>query len=60
MQVPVDVTEEMRREAESRGIPLVDYVDMLISRGRQALQEEGSVTGAIERIRALRAAASRP
>ena len=55
MQVSVDVTDEMRREAESRGLAIIDFVEMLIEKGRQALQEGAAVTSAIERIRALRA-----
>jgi hypothetical protein len=55
MQVSVDVTDEMRREAEGRGLPIVDYVELLIEKGRNALTEGGVVSSAIERIRALRA-----
>ena len=54
MQIPVEVTDEMRREAESRGLPLIDYVDYLVARGRRALQDESALNGAIERIRMLR------
>lgn len=34
MQVPVEVSVEVRQEAESRGLPVIDYVEMLIERGR--------------------------
>jgi hypothetical protein len=44
----------MRREAESGGMPLIDYVDFLIAKGRQAMVEGKAVSSAIERIRALR------
>jgi hypothetical protein len=54
MQVSVDVTDEMRREAESRGMPIIDYVDFLIAKGRQAMVDGAAVSSAIERIRALR------
>ena len=54
MQVSVDVTDEMRREAESRGMPIIDYVDFLIAKGRQAIMDGAAVSSAIERIRALR------
>jgi hypothetical protein len=54
MQVPVDVTDEIRSEAEARGVPIVDYVEMLVARGRQALEENSHLSSAIERIRALR------
>lgn len=50
----------MRQEAESRGLPLVDYVEMLMARGRQATQEPPAVSSAIERIRALRAGTTSP
>ncbi|MGA7108952.1 MAG: hypothetical protein WBV28_02230 [Terracidiphilus sp.] len=55
MQVSVDVTEEMRRDAEQRGLPVVDYVDLLLAKGREVLGEGVAVSSAIERIRALRA-----
>jgi hypothetical protein len=56
MQVSIDVTNEMRREAESHGLPIIDYVEMLIEKGRQAMPVDASVSSAIERIRALRGA----
>jgi hypothetical protein len=56
MQIPVEVTDEIRREAETRGLPVIDYVELLVNRGRRALQDETTLSGAIERIRALRAA----
>lgn len=55
MQIPVEVTEQMCREAESRGLPMIDYVELLLARGRRALQDEDVLNSAIERIRALRA-----
>ncbi|HEU5349960.1 MAG TPA: hypothetical protein VFU55_00065 [Terracidiphilus sp.] len=55
MQISVEVTEELRGEAESRGLPLIDYVEFLVDRGRRVLQDESTLSGAIERIRALRA-----
>lgn len=54
MQVMVDVTDEMRREAEARGLAVVDYVELLLAQGRDRLNQGSSVSGAIERIRALR------
>ncbi|HUX45862.1 MAG TPA: hypothetical protein VMV57_14030 [Terracidiphilus sp.] len=54
MQVSLDVTDEMRREAEARGLPVIDYLELLLARGRQALKEESAFSGAMERIRALR------
>ncbi|MGB6974955.1 MAG: hypothetical protein WBD67_09755 [Terracidiphilus sp.] len=55
MQIPVEVTDEMRKEAELRGLPVFDYVGFLIARGRRAIQDENTLSGAIERIRALHA-----
>ncbi|HWA94674.1 MAG TPA: hypothetical protein VG844_08725 [Terracidiphilus sp.] len=54
MQVPVEVTAEIRSEAEARGLPIVDYIELLVARGRQALQGNENVNSALERIRALR------
>lgn len=54
MQISVEVTDPIRHEAEARGLPVIDYIELLIERGRQALQEGPDVSGAIERIRALR------
>lgn len=55
MQISVEVTDEMRREAESRGLPIIDYVELLVDRGRRVLLDESTLSGALERIRALRA-----
>ncbi len=60
MQVSVDVTDEMRREAEARNIPVIDYVELLIGRGRRTLDDDPAFVRAMERIRALRVNASRP
>jgi hypothetical protein len=54
MQVSVDVTDEMRGEAEARGLPVIDYIDLLIEKGRQTLDGSAALTNAIDRIRALR------
>lgn len=54
MQVSVDVTDEMRREAESRGLPVVDYIELMIQKGREGSNGESAMSSAIERIRALR------
>jgi hypothetical protein len=58
MQVSIEVTEEIRREAESRGLPIIDYVELLIAKGREAAEHGTAVTSAIECIRALRAASA--
>jgi len=54
MQVSVEVTEEMRREAEARGLPVIDYIELLLQKGREAFSAGSAVSSAIERIRALR------
>ena len=41
MQVSVDVSDDMRREAESRGLPIIDYVELLVEKGRQAMGRGG-------------------
>jgi hypothetical protein len=53
MQVSVDVSDAMRREAESRGLPIIDYVELLVEKGRQAMGEGAVLSSALERIRAL-------
>jgi hypothetical protein len=53
MQVSVDVSDAMRREAESRGLPIIDYIELLVEKGRQAMGEGAVVSSALERIRAL-------
>jgi hypothetical protein len=58
MQIAVEITDEIRREAESRGMPVIDYVELLMAKGQRALVDESAVTSAIERIRALRATAA--
>ncbi len=60
MQVSVDVTDEMRREAETRDLPIIDYVEMLVAKGRRVLDDDQAVASAIECIRALRASTPRP
>lgn len=54
MQVQVEVSEAIRREAEERKMPVIDYIDLLIDKGRKALEDGVAVSSAIERIRALR------
>ena len=60
MQVNVDVTDEIRREAESRGLPVIDFVEMLIQKGLNSVLVRPAVNTAIDRIRALRSAAPVP
>ena len=50
MQVSIDVTDEMRREAEARGLPVVDYIELLMEKGRETLDGSAALS-TIERIR---------
>ncbi|MGB8259898.1 MAG: hypothetical protein WCE75_06090 [Terracidiphilus sp.] len=56
MQVFVEVTDEIVREAEKRELPVVDFVETLVARGLDVVMDRPAVMGAIERIRALRTA----
>ena len=56
MQITVEVSEEIRRDAELRGLPVVDFVEDLVARGMETLHSNTRVSSAIERIRALRSA----
>jgi hypothetical protein len=60
MQVTVEVTDEIRREAEARGIPVVDFVESLVSKGLDVELARPAVMSAIERIRALRLTPAAP
>jgi len=60
MQVTVDVTDEIRREAEARGLPVIDFVETLVQEGLNTVRVRPVVNTAIERIRALRSAAPAP
>jgi hypothetical protein len=58
MKILVEVADEVSREAAERELAPEAYVEMLIERGREAVNDRGAVDSAIERIRALRAGAS--
>jgi hypothetical protein len=60
MQVIVEVSDEIRREAVARGLPLVDFVEMLVTKGMESLADKGARDSAIERIRALHSATAGP
>jgi len=60
MQVTVEISDEISKEAASRGIPVIDFVEMLIGRGLDAIIDRGSLNDAIERIRALRSSTAAP
>jgi hypothetical protein len=55
MQITVTVSDAIVREAASRGIPAIDFVESLIDKGMAISIERPELSNAIERIRALRA-----
>ena len=60
MQVTVTVSDAIVREAGVRGLPVIDFVESLIDKGMSAAQGRPVLDSAMERIRALRAAAAAP
>ncbi len=56
MQLTMTISDEIIREAEARGLPVVEFVDLLIDKGLIAVRDRNTVSSAIERIRALRGA----
>jgi len=58
MQLTVTVSDEIVREAGSRGLPVIDFVETLITKGLDAVLDRPALTSAIERIRALSSAAA--
>ena len=54
MQITVTVSDEVVREAGTRGLPVIDFIESLIDRGMRAAKDRPTVDDAIERIRALR------
>lgn len=57
MQVTVTVSDAIVREAGVRGLPVVDFVESLIDKGMNDARPQPVLDSAVERIRALRAAA---
>jgi hypothetical protein len=64
MQITLQLSDEICREAESRKLPVIDFVETLIEKGLAALRnngsaatDDGSFSTAIERIRALHSTA---
>jgi hypothetical protein len=53
MQITIEITDEIRREADFRGLPVIDFVESLIARGLHPELDPPVVKSAIERIRAL-------
>lgn len=56
MQVTVTISDDIVRQAASRGIPILDFVESLITRGLNTDSGKPQLNSAIERIRALRSA----
>jgi hypothetical protein len=54
MQITIEVTDEIRREADFRGLPIIDFVESLIARGLHPELDRPVVKSAMERIRELR------
>jgi len=57
MQITVTVSDEIIREAGSRGLPVIDFLESLIDKGFSAVRERPVMNSAIDRIRALRSTA---
>jgi len=53
MLVTVTISDGIVRQAQERGLPVVDFVEDLIDRGLKATVERPVMHSAIERIRAL-------
>jgi hypothetical protein len=58
MQVTVTVSDAIVREAGVRGLPVIDFVESLIDKGMRTAQGRPVLDSAMERIRALREAAT--
>jgi hypothetical protein len=54
MQITVTISDAIVREAGSRGLAVVDFVESLIDKGLLDSKERPVLNSAIERIRALR------
>jgi hypothetical protein len=54
MIVTVTISDEIVREAQNRNMQIVDFVEMLIDKGRSGAAPRPALNSAIERIRALR------
>ncbi len=56
MQITVTVSDAIVRQAATRSLPVIDFVETLIDRGMIAASDPPVFDSAIERIRRLRAA----
>jgi hypothetical protein len=53
MQITITVSDVIVREAATRGLPVIDFVESLIDKGMIEQKERPVLHSAIERIRAL-------
>ena len=53
MQITVTVSDAIVREAQTRGLPVIDFLESLIDKGFTATLDRPVLNSAIERIRAL-------
>jgi hypothetical protein len=56
MQITLNISESIVREAAVRGVPVIDFVESLIDKGMLDSKERPQLSNAMERIRALRSA----
>ncbi len=60
MQITVTVSDAIVREAGVRGLPVSEFVELLIDKGMVHAKEPQVLSNAIERIRALRSSSVDP
>jgi hypothetical protein len=53
MQITVTISDAIVREAGTRGLPVIDFVESLIDKGLLESKERPVLNSAMERIRAL-------
>jgi hypothetical protein len=58
MQITVTVSDAIIREAGTRGVAVIDFVESLIDKGMLAAKERPVLSSAMERIRELRTTAT--
>jgi hypothetical protein len=54
MQITITISDAIVREAGTRGLPVIDFVESLIDKGLVEQKERPVLNSAMERIRALR------
>jgi hypothetical protein len=57
MQITLTISDTIVREAGTRGLPVIDFVESLIDKGMLESKERPVLNSAIERIRTLRSTA---